>query len=152
MSRTTRSSTRRKKPNAALYVGYVEDDETPDMIMKKFEMMERMHEATRKAKPPPVTGKAGKAEMSDDDEEEEETALTEEQLVTLFNDTSYYSLNSLQKNNDIMFQKQTLDEDGFVVGIDDPNYHQLMFEVDYNPAESDMMYWMEEELSLQSTK
>jgi len=149
MSRSTRASTRRKKPNAALYVGYVEDDETPDMIMKKFEMMEKMAEANRKAKAeknPAKSGKSSKAEMSDSDEEEEANdGLTEEQLVSLFNDTSYYSVNSLQKNNEIMFQKHTLDEDGFVVGIDDPNFHQLMFDVDYNVAGTDMVKWMGED-------
>jgi len=119
------------------------------MIMRKFEQMEQMHEAARKAKAAAnagkkaQSGKSSKAEMSDSDEEEkEEFALTEEQLVGLFDKTSYYSVNSLQRNNDCMFQKQTLDEDGFVIGIDDPNYHQLMFEVDYNAAESDMVNWM----------
>lgn len=29
-------------PNAEHYVGYVEDDETPEMIMKKFEEFERV--------------------------------------------------------------------------------------------------------------
>jgi len=150
MSRSTRASSRRKKPNAALYVGYVEDDETPDMIMKKFEMMERMAEANRQAKAQANAGKksskSSKAEMSDSDEEEQggDQGLTEEQLVSLFQDTSYYSVNSLQRNNEIMFQKQTVDEDGFVIGIDDPNYHNLMFEVDYT-ADADMVKWVGQE-------
>jgi hypothetical protein len=29
-------------PSAVHYVGYVEDDETPDMIMRKFEELERI--------------------------------------------------------------------------------------------------------------
>jgi len=151
MSRTTRASSRRKKPNAALYVGYVEDDETPEMIMKKFQMMEDMQQAAKKANAPQNAGKnpskSSKAEMSDSDDEENNAgggALNEEQLAQLFNQTSYYSINSLQKNNDIMFQRQTVDEEGFVVGIDDPNYAQLMFEVDYNVADSDMVNWMGE--------
>jgi len=42
-----------------------------------------------------------------------------------------------------MFTKQTVDEDGFVVGIDDPNYEELMFEVDYNAADTDLINWMD---------
>ncbi len=56
------------------------------------------------------------------------------------------SINSLQRNNDIM-QKQTVDEQGFVIGIDDPNYQQLMFEVDYNVADTELMDWMDPKLS-----
>jgi hypothetical protein len=37
-------------PSAAHYVGYVEDDETPAMIMRKFEEMERVL-AQRRAGP-----------------------------------------------------------------------------------------------------
>eukprot|EP01084_Bolivina_argentea_P261425 441758_1 len=86
--------------------------------------------------------------MSESDEEDnnnknDNKTLTEEQLVSLFNDTSYYSINSLQRNNDIMFQKQTVDEDGFVTEINDPDYQQLMFEVDYNVADTELMDWMD---------
>jgi len=150
MSRSTRAGSRRQKPNAALYVGYVEDDETPEMIMKKFAQMEAMQQAVQQSKPAKRSSKSDKAEMSDSDEEAggagagaSGSGLTEEQLVSLFNDTSYYSLNSLQRNNDIMFQKQTVDEEGFVVGIDDPDYEKLMFEVDYSVADTEMMGWMQ---------
>jgi len=154
-TRSTRQTSRRKKPNPALYVGYVEDDETPEMIMKKFAEMERMVEAAKQVNPEQnannkKSSKSDKAEMSDSDEDDNITKnnnnnapLSEEQLISLFNDTSYYSINSLQRNNDIMFQKQTVDEDGFVVGIDDPDYNQLMFEVDYNVADTEMMNWMD---------
>lgn len=160
MSHNTRSSGRRKKPNAAFYVGYVEDDETPEMIMKKFQQMERMQQAVVKAnreqkkleeeKNPAANKKSSKAEMSDSDEEEAELQkvngmLSEDQLVALFNDTSYYSINSLKRNNDIMFQKQTVDEEGFVVGIDDPDYEKLMFEVDYDITQTEMLNWMDPE-------
>jgi len=156
MSRSTRSGSRRQKPNAALYVGYVEDDETPEMIMKKFAQMEAIQQAaqnqqSKKSGGSGKPGKSDKAEMSDSDEEvtgagagaNGGSALTEEQLISLFNDTSYYSVNSLQRNNDIMFAKQTVDEDGFVVGIDDPDYEKLMFEVDYSVANTEMMGWVQ---------
>merc|ERR1719410_2841020 len=116
--------------------------------MKKFAMMEQMAAANVKNKKKKELTSADKAEMSDSDEERNEAeakseALSEQQLAELFNETSYYSINSLQRNNDIMFTKQTVDEDGFVVGIDDPDYEKLMFEVDYNAAESDLINWME---------
>ena len=149
-ARNTRQSSRRAKPNPALYVGYVEDDETPEMIMKKFAQMEQMAAANAKNKKKKELTSADKAEMSDSDEEandDNNEALSEQQLAELFNETSYYSITSLQRNNDIMFTKQTVDEDGFVVGIDDPNYEELMFEVDYNAAQSDLVNWMAAKLS-----
>ena len=33
-------------PSAVHYVGYVEDDETPEMIMKKFEELEKVRSHT----------------------------------------------------------------------------------------------------------
>eukprot|EP00486_Rosalina_sp_Unknown_P007335 CAMPEP_0201572244 /NCGR_PEP_ID=MMETSP0190_2-20130828/15389_1 /ASSEMBLY_ACC=CAM_ASM_000263 /TAXON_ID=37353 /ORGANISM="Rosalina sp." /LENGTH=175 /DNA_ID=CAMNT_0047997747 /DNA_START=132 /DNA_END=660 /DNA_ORIENTATION=+ len=128
--------------------------------MKKFAQMEAIQQAALKAtreqkkleeeKNPTANKKSSKAEMSDSDEEEAEleranAMLTEEQLVSLFNDTSYYSINSLKRNNEIMFQKQTVDEDGFVIGIDNPDYEKLMFEVDYDVSHSEMLNWMEPE-------
>jgi len=147
MSTRNTRQTRKAKPNAALYVGYVEDDETPEMIMKKFQMMEEMAAANVKNKKKKELTSADKAEASDSDEEDDKDknneALSEQQLAELFTNTSYYSLNSLQRNNDIMFTKQTVDEDGFVIGMDDPDYQQLMFEVDYNAADSDLINWMD---------
>lgn len=147
MSTRNTRQTRKAKPNAALYVGYVEDDETPEMIMKKFQMMEEMAAANVKNKKKKELTSADKAEASDSDEEDDQDknneALSEQQLAELFTNTSYYSLNSLQRNNDIMFTKQTVDEDGFVIGMDDPDYQQLMFEVDYNAADSDLINWMD---------
>eukprot|EP01084_Bolivina_argentea_P049647 91304_1 len=110
MSTRSSRSSRRKKPNPALYVCYVEDDETPDMIMKKFAQMEKLMETSKKSMVKPIkpSSKSDKAEMSESDEEDnnnknDNKTLTEEQLVSLFNDTSYYSINSLKSNNDIMF-------------------------------------------------
>lgn len=39
---TSRHATNRNMPSAIHYVGYVEDDETPEMIMRKFEELERI--------------------------------------------------------------------------------------------------------------
>lgn len=38
----SRHATARNMPSAVHYVGYVEDDETPEMIMRKFEELERI--------------------------------------------------------------------------------------------------------------
>ena len=45
--RTLRKGSQRQKRDvsSAYYVGYVEDYETPEMIMKKFEELERMQAA-----------------------------------------------------------------------------------------------------------
>ena len=37
-----RAAKRSAVPSAVHYVGYVEDDETPEMIMKKFEELEKV--------------------------------------------------------------------------------------------------------------
>merc|ERR1712048_523976 len=103
--------------------------------------MEEMAAANAKNKQKKELTSADKAEASDNEEDE---ALPEEQLAELFTNTSYYSLNSLQRNNDIMFTKQTVDEDGFVIGMDDPDYHHLWCEIDYDAAESDLINWMDE--------
>ncbi|KAJ1678656.1 hypothetical protein EV182_003608, partial [Spiromyces aspiralis] len=42
MVETRRKRTRRTDVSAAYYVGYVEDDESVDAIMKKFEELERI--------------------------------------------------------------------------------------------------------------
>jgi len=126
------------------------------MIMKKFAEMEKMYAvaAEAKAKQQHASGgaKNSKAEMSDDDEDEaiehkkeEDAPFTEEQLVSLFNDTSYYSIQSLKSNNDIMRQVQTVDEEGFVVDIENPDFEKLMFEVDYDVTGTDIVNWMDED-------
>ncbi len=38
----SRHANNRNMPSAIHYVGYVEDDETPEMIMRKFEELERI--------------------------------------------------------------------------------------------------------------
>jgi hypothetical protein len=59
--RSKRRSALRKTnmPSAAHYVGYVEEDETPEMIMKKFEELEKIMGGS-KAAPSPVEATAGR--------------------------------------------------------------------------------------------
>jgi hypothetical protein len=40
--RCTKTAQPSHMPSAVHYVGYVEDDETPEMIMKKFEELEKV--------------------------------------------------------------------------------------------------------------
>ena len=42
-----RAATQRTMPSATHYVGYVYEDETPEMIMRKFEEMERIMAASK---------------------------------------------------------------------------------------------------------
>ena len=66
------------------YVGYVEDDETPEAIMKKFEALERVQTAV-----------AGAAEAGGPDPSAEgEQQLTEAQLLEVFKQTSMFTVRS----------------------------------------------------------
>jgi hypothetical protein len=77
------------------YVGYVEDDETPEAIMKKFEALERVQKATR----PVLAFEAQAPEaMQTDVGGEEQQVLTEEQLLEVFKQTSVFSVKTVQNN------------------------------------------------------
>ena len=45
-----------------------------------------------------------------------------------------------------LYMQYTFGDDGFVIGINDPNYQKLMFEVDYNIMDTEMMDWYQSEL------
>ncbi len=45
------ASTKAAMPSAIHYVGYVEEDETPEMIMKKFEELEKVRRCQSMALP-----------------------------------------------------------------------------------------------------
>ena len=82
------------QPSAAHYVGYVEDDETPESIARKFEELERIQTrvrdaaATTAAERPAGDGDAaGAVPMSQDE-------LTEEQLNEVFQQTSSFTVSS----------------------------------------------------------
>jgi hypothetical protein len=55
--RCTKASQSSHMPSAIHYVGYVEDDETPEMIMKKFEELEKVR---RSQEHPVMLVKGGK--------------------------------------------------------------------------------------------
>lgn len=108
-------------PDATHYVGYVEDDETPEMIMRKFEEMERI-KAANKRSGQPVAGQqadaagpssstaaleatdaqAAGAQQQDAVEDDEEGPLDQQQLQEIFKATSMYNVKSLMSNNEAL--------------------------------------------------
>ncbi len=85
----SRASKRRKcarkagpAPSAVHYVGYVEDDETPESIARKFEELERIEAAARQAgAAAPATGHQHSADGGDlDGSFTADGGLTDEQL------------------------------------------------------------------------
>lgn len=114
-------------PSAVHYVGYVEDEETPEMIMKKFEALERVKQAALDKKREAEAAEAEAAEegvppdakVVEGGEEkaaggtgtlagEEKAApeggnnLDESDLLELFKQTSMFSVKSAQANNELM--------------------------------------------------
>jgi hypothetical protein len=117
-------------PSAAHYVGYVEDDESPEMIMRKFEALERVKQAALDKKSEAMAEK--KAEGNSNGEEkdtlaaskmmEETTSLagkgSEEQggydeslLLEVFKETSYFNVKALKASNENMGEEDFEDED-----------------------------------------
>ncbi|KAK9867049.1 hypothetical protein WJX84_006607 [Apatococcus fuscideae] len=79
-------------PSAVHYVGYVEEDETPEMIMKKFEELERVMATSTAERPAEAGPSSASTELEDlggepaleelaADQEAEERTLTEAQLM-----------------------------------------------------------------------
>ena len=81
-------------------MGYVQDDETPEQIMKKFEELERIRQASKAAQTQAndegdkenVEAASNTAVDASNADEGEERALDEEQLKTLFENTSTFTL------------------------------------------------------------
>ena len=102
-----RQSRGKQAPSSAHYVGYVQDDETPEMIMKKFEEMERIRQATRaavnegnKENDESATNKDGGGGGGGDFEED---ALDEEQLKELFKNTSTFTVKEAVMDSNALF-------------------------------------------------
>jgi hypothetical protein len=117
--RPKRRSVLRKNslPDAIHYVGYVEDEETPEMIMRKFEEMERIKAAASKrsssvaADEEPgssttaeaaAAAAAAAADPAAIAAQEEEGALDQEQLQAVFKATSMFNVKSILSNNEAL--------------------------------------------------
>jgi hypothetical protein len=72
-----RYQTKSKCGSASYYVGYVEDGESVEMIMKKFDALEKI-------------------EKSVAPNQTEDTNLSENQLIELFKETSTFSVNMIR--------------------------------------------------------
>ena len=89
-------------PSAVHYVGYVEDHETDEMIMKKFEALERVQRAAVEKKEEEKLEEESKKKESEEKtegnatHEEENNNLDESQLLEVFKQTSMFSVKSVQ--------------------------------------------------------
>lgn len=94
-----------KQPSAMHYVGYVEEDETPEQIMAKFEQLEKIQREAEEAKKAAAEAKRAAAEENGDvvDEEADANAenedFDEELLVKVFRQTSQFSLKRALKDD-----------------------------------------------------
>ena len=93
-----RAALRRRLPrSSAHYVGYVEDDETPEAIMKKFEALERVQQATTLQQAAGGDGGAAGADGVADGK------LTEEQLQEVFKQTSVFTVKSATAGPEFLY-------------------------------------------------
>lgn len=119
-SRPKRRTVLRKSalPDATHYVGYVEDDETPEMIMRKFEEMERIKAAAvgnrRTNFSTPATSQDDAGPSTSNQALAAEVApeqLDQEQLYEVFKATSMYNVKSLLSNNEALMASGRTQQD-----------------------------------------
>ena len=72
-----------KQPSAMHYVGYVEEDETPEQIMAKFEQLEKIQREAEEAKKAAAEAKRAAAEENGDVVDEETDANAENELALI---------------------------------------------------------------------
>ncbi|KAI7904431.1 uncharacterized protein BX663DRAFT_535836 [Cokeromyces recurvatus] len=93
--RKRRQTTQRPKVSNAHYVGYVEDEESVEAIMKKFEELERIQKEFSSLQVNNDTNVDQDEQMTDvADESVKSTQLTEEQLEEVFKRTSAFTVKS----------------------------------------------------------
>eukprot|EP00871_Galdieria_phlegrea_P001984 jgi/Galph1/2787/GphlegSOOS_G1478.1 len=87
-----------RAPDAAYYLGYVDDDETPEMIMKKFEALERLQQSKAVQKQVEVVDEReeGSNEGLDADDCATVEQLSAEEQAELFKQTSFFTVNMLK--------------------------------------------------------
>jgi hypothetical protein len=118
-------------PSAVHYVGYVEDDETPESIVRKFEELERIQAAARgvtaqQASAAPLLAStaaahadavsapsdaaagtaAGPMPSSTAAQPSTEEGLTDEQLMQVFKQTSIFTVRSAADGNAALMHRQ----------------------------------------------
>ncbi|KFM24789.1 hypothetical protein F751_3801 [Auxenochlorella protothecoides] len=109
-ARSKRRCTRRGnqasgQPSAVHYVGYVEDDETPEMIMAKFEALDRIQASSHS---PGEEGKAGNVNtvgleiLAAVEERSRDGCLTDAQLLEVFKQTSIFNVKTALADNEAL--------------------------------------------------
>eukprot|EP00735_Rhodelphis_limneticus_P011345 TRINITY_DN4430_c0_g1::TRINITY_DN4430_c0_g1_i1::g.7299::m.7299 TRINITY_DN4430_c0_g1::TRINITY_DN4430_c0_g1_i1::g.7299 ORF type:complete len:470 (-),score=90.81,sp/Q8C3P7/MTA70_MOUSE/24.51/5e-07,MT-A70/PF05063.9/8.8e-11 TRINITY_DN4430_c0_g1_i1:275-1567(-) len=111
-------------PSSALYLGYVEDDETDEMIMKKFEALEKLQKEAMK---------------SEETSKDSDNILTLEQQEELFKETSTFTVKTALHGN------QVLNDDAErwqfdVIGEED----ELKFDSEEELWDGEFTDWVEE--------
>ncbi len=74
------------------YLGYVEEDETPEMIMKKFEALQKMENTLLAQKNEKEVPPVHTSDISEVSSPVPETELSESHLATLFKETSMLNM------------------------------------------------------------
>ncbi|KAK3277794.1 hypothetical protein CYMTET_14222 [Cymbomonas tetramitiformis] len=97
-------------PSAVHYLGYVEDEESVEMIMKKFEALERIKTSSKQpASEEGANASACSADVAAVATEEtdkpasgnQEGKLTEDEMLELFKETSQFTVRSALSGNDM---------------------------------------------------
>merc|ERR1719376_1345575 len=94
------------------FLGYCEDQETPEAIMKKFEALERMQNQKKKEAEATMPKRSGKCE-ADPALEAAQVALSEADMKKLFKETSQFTVDSAVRGNDMLYDNHIVYEEGF---------------------------------------
>eukprot|EP00887_Chlorella_sp_A99_P001347 scaffold14.g1347.t1 len=111
-------------PSAIHYVGYVEDDETPEMIMAKFQELERIEkaaaEARRAAEAGAAVGGADAGGAGAAGDAGEGGVLDDEHLLEVFKQTSLFNVKSALQDNALLLDADDgYGDDDLLVSDDD---------------------------------
>jgi hypothetical protein len=109
-------------PSAVHYVGYVEDDETPEMIMAKFAELEKIkHAIADKAPPTEEDAPEDPVQQQQQQQEQTDQQLNDEQLLQVFKQTSMFNVRTALDNNTMLLGiDEILEATGDRYGLDDP--------------------------------
>lgn len=132
-------------PSAVHYVGYVEDDETPEMIMAKFVELEKIqkaelslkNETNAKSMETNTEDSEGEGDPSKEQRGSKQT-LTDEQLLEVFKQTSMFNVKTALKDN------------AMLLGIDDVLGYTSMRYGSEDPVSDDdeflKSFWSDDEM------
>jgi hypothetical protein len=155
--RPKRRSVLRKNavPDATHYVGYVEDEETPEMIMRKFEEMERIKASSGKrsssvpADEQPGSSTAAEAAAAAVQQEaaaspaHDEDALDQEQLHAVFKATSMFNVKSVLSNNEaLMVGTRAQERPGYTSDVGSMGYNSGGQRTATNRHSRRYMFWL----------